>query len=202
MYLDFSALSPNESYHTIIQTVIPRPIAWILTENEDGSLNLAPFSFFAPVASSPPLLMVSIGNKGPDEKKDTARNILTSKKCVLHIADQSLVGALNQSAETLAYGESEVTSQSLAMTDFEGVDLPRIADAPVAYACEFHDMKEIGDGPMSLMFLELKKAYISDEITLPDDTRLSIGSEKLDPLARLGGNDYAGLLPAFTLERP
>jgi flavin reductase (DIM6/NTAB) family NADH-FMN oxidoreductase RutF len=201
MYLDFSTLSPTQTYHTIIQTVIPRPIAWVLTENDNGSHNLAPFSFFTPVSSSPPLLMISVGNKSVSDKKDTARNIIEKKQCVVHIADQSLVEPMNASAQSFGYDESEIELLGLTTVEFEGSALPRLKAAPVAYACDFYEMKAIGDAPMSLLFLEIKHAYINDEIAQQGEDRLSIDAGKLDPLARLGGNDYSGLSESYTLER-
>jgi len=202
MNIDFSKLSPNQTYHTIIQTIIPRPIAWVLSENDNGSLNLAPFSYFTPVSSAPPIVMISVGNKSPNEKKDTARNVLTKKRCVVHIADQGLAKPLNDSAAMLEYDKSEIEALGLLVSDFEGSVLPRLTAAPVAYACELYEVKEIGDAPMSLLFLEIKHAYISDSIAEFGDKHLAVDSAKLDPLARLGGNDYSGLNESFTLERP
>ena len=201
MNIDFSTLSPNQTYHTIIQTIIPRPIAWVLSENGNGSLNLAPFSYFTPVSSAPPILMISVGNKSANQKKDTARNIIEKKRCVVHIADQSLVEPMNASAQPLGNNESEIELLGLETTEFEGSTLPRLKDASVAYACELYEMKEMGDAPMSLLFLEIKHAYISDEIAAQNEKHLSIDASKLDPVARLGGNDYAGLSEPYTLER-
>ena len=202
MNIDFSTLSPNQTYHTIIQTIIPRPIAWVLTENDNGSLNLAPFSYFTPVSSAPPILMISVGNKSAEQKKDTAKNIIEKKQCVVHIADQSLVESLNASAVALDYDQSEVEQLGLATTEFAGFSLPRLESAPVAYACEFYEVKEIGDAPMSLVFLEIKHVYIHDDIASQSEKHLSIDAGKLNPVARLGGNDYAGLSESFTLDRP
>ena len=77
MQLDFSTLSPTQAYHTVIQTLIPRPVAWVLSENDNSSLNIAPFSYFTAVSSEPPILMFSVGKKPSDhQRKDTARNII------------------------------------------------------------------------------------------------------------------------------
>ena len=54
MYVDISQLDPQQIYITLTQTVIPRPIAWVLSENANGSLNLAPYSFLNAVSSEPP----------------------------------------------------------------------------------------------------------------------------------------------------
>ena len=70
MNIDASTLAPIQIYHLMTQTVIPRPIAWVLTESGEADYNLAPFSYFTPVSSNPPLLMFSVGKKPTGEIKD------------------------------------------------------------------------------------------------------------------------------------
>src|SRR3546814_20718526 len=41
--------------------IVPRPIAMIPTESEDGTVNVAPYSYFMPVTGSPPPLAVTLG---------------------------------------------------------------------------------------------------------------------------------------------
>ncbi|MFM2485591.1 hypothetical protein [Celerinatantimonas yamalensis] len=60
MDLDFSGLNMTDCYHTMIQTVTPRPIAWVLSENDSGNYNIAPFSFFTVVCAAPAVLMFSV----------------------------------------------------------------------------------------------------------------------------------------------
>jgi flavin reductase (DIM6/NTAB) family NADH-FMN oxidoreductase RutF len=63
MHLDFSDFTAAQRYHLMTQTIIPRPIAWALTDSDNGSYNLAPFSYFTAVSSEPALLMLSVGKK-------------------------------------------------------------------------------------------------------------------------------------------
>ena len=86
MQLNFSDFSANQRYHLMTQTIIPRPIAWVLTDSGDASYNLAPFSYFTAVSSKPALLMISVGKKPNGDNKDTLTNILKNKKMVIHIA--------------------------------------------------------------------------------------------------------------------
>ena len=46
MELDPEKLSMPDRYGLLISVIQPRPIAWVSTKGKDGSLNLAPFSFF------------------------------------------------------------------------------------------------------------------------------------------------------------
>src|SRR3989344_4559272 len=58
-----SEIPSAQAYHLMIQTIIPRPIAWALTVNLNQTFNLAPFSFFNGIAGNPPAVMMSIGYK-------------------------------------------------------------------------------------------------------------------------------------------
>ena len=202
MHLDFKELSSGQTYFTMIQTIIPRPIAWVLSENSSGSFNLAPFSYFTAVSSDPALLMFSIGKKNSNENKDTLENIRLRNQFVVHIADTSLSKELNQSAALLPYGKSEVDSIGLQTVDFENFSLPRLDKAKVAFACSLYEVKQIGNQPMSLVFGEVHQAFIHDDIIQYNGERIKVDAQKLDPLARLGGNDYSAIAEPFTLERP
>jgi flavin reductase (DIM6/NTAB) family NADH-FMN oxidoreductase RutF len=46
MRFDFRDLARLERYKLLIATIMPRPIAWTTTRDENGAINTAPFSFF------------------------------------------------------------------------------------------------------------------------------------------------------------
>lgn len=212
MIIDFNALNPTQAYHLMTQSIVPRPIAWVLTENQQDNqtgdqaepYNLAPFSYFNSVASDPPMLMFSIGLKPDGNKKDTLLNIERSEKLVIHIASTEHVEALNQSAASLPYGESELSPSSLSTTEFEGFDLPRLSDAKIALGCTLNHFHLIGDAPQTLVFANLEVAYYTDDIVQQDQSngRITIDAETLDPLARMGGINYAFLGKHLSLKRP
>ena len=63
MKIDPADLSGSEAYKLMISAVVPRPIAFISSQDEHGKTNLAPFSYFNVVTSRPPLISVSIGQR-------------------------------------------------------------------------------------------------------------------------------------------
>ena len=203
MQLDFSDFSANQRYHLMTQTIVPRPIAWVLTESDNNSYNLAPFSYFTAVSSQPALLMLSVGKKTNGENKDTLTNIIDNKKMMIHIASSEHAELVTQTAKTLAHGESELIDAGLTTTAFEGFSLPRLTLCDIAFACELYEIKELGDAAQTLIFVEIKQLYLSDHIATYDDkARLKIDADKLSPLARLGGGEYASITEPFTLQRP
>jgi flavin reductase (DIM6/NTAB) family NADH-FMN oxidoreductase RutF len=203
MNLNFSEFSQNQRYHLMTQTIIPRPIAWALTDSSNGQLNLAPFSYFTAVSSAPPILMISVGNKPNGEKKDTLVNVINNGKMVIHIASEHDAAAVTQTAETLPHGESELTKLALKTVDFDNFSLPRLAHCDIAYGCELYEIKELGDVPQNLIFLEVKQIHINDDvIELDEKQRIKVHADKVKPLARLGGGEYAAISKPFSLVRP
>ena len=207
MNLNFSDYSANQRYHLMTQTIIPRPIAWALTDSNNGSFNLAPFSYFTAVSSAPPILMLSVGKKPNGDNKDTLVNVINSKKIVIHIASEQHAQLVTQTAATLTHGESELTNTKLTTTEFSGFSLPRLSQCDIAYGCELFEIKELGDVPQSLIFVEVKHVYINDSVTdiIVDDhgkERIKVHADLIKPLSRLGGGEYASITAPFTMIRP
>ncbi|MDE3273462.1 flavin reductase family protein [Pseudoalteromonas sp. G4] len=203
MNLNFSDFSPTQIYHLMTQTIIPRPIAWVMTDSGEANYNLAPFSYFTAVSSNPPLMMFSVGKKPSGEVKDTVKNIIETRQCVIHIASKDDANLVTQTAATLAHGESEVAINNIALSDFEGFAMPRVAGCNIAYGCELYEIKEIGDVPQTLVFVEIKTLYIGDDVvSLDAKNRVKVNADKVNPLARLGGGEYSGITSAFGIERP
>ncbi|EAQ67039.1 hypothetical protein MED121_13965 [Marinomonas sp. MED121] len=200
MIFEFEKMSPNQRYHLITQTVLPRPIAWILTANEKDSFNLAPFSYFAALSSEPTLVVVSIGNKEKHLEKDTKANLLREKECVLHIPSSSNAEDVNTSAATLEYGKSEVSEQGLALTPFSQ-NLPRLTDTKVAMHCRLYDVHQLSDA-QSACYLEVISVHVEDSLINESEGRYYIDSLGLSPLSRLGSADYGILNEKLTLKRP
>ncbi|MBF0630864.1 MAG: flavin reductase family protein [Magnetococcales bacterium] len=192
MLIDLGTLSPNQVYHTVTQTLIPRPIAWVLTENQSKSFNIAPFSYFNAIASEPPLLMLSIGLKKDGSAKDTRRNIIERQHFVVHIASMDTLEALNNSSAELPEEVSEVEREHLTLTDFPGFSLPRIANCKVAFACRFHDVQEIGKIRQALILGEIQTIFVDDSVVIHDAKgRMRIDAAAIAPLSRLGPGEYA-----------
>ena len=203
MNLNIAEFSPNQRYHLMTQTIIPRPIAWALTDSGNSSFNLAPFSYFTAVSSAPPILMLSVGKKPNGDSKDTLVNIINNKQVVIHIASVQHAPLVTQTSQTLAHGESELTEAKIATTEFDGFSLPRIAQCDIAYGCELYEIKELGNVPQSLIFVEVKQVYINDKVAdIDNKQRIKVHADKISPLSRLGGGEYATIDKPFEIERP
>ena len=103
----------------------------------------------------------------------------------------------------MPHGESELTKSALKTVDFDNFSLPRLAHCDIAYGCELYEIKELGDVPQNLIFLEVKQVYINDNvIELDEKQRIKVHADKVKPLARLGGGEYAAISKPFNFVRP
>lgn len=203
MNFDLSALSPNRVYFTLIQAVVPRPIAWVLSENADGKFNLAPFSYFNLVCSDPPLLMLSIGKKRDGTIKDTRCNIIERGHFVVHLPHVGQKDDVNESSRELPPDISEVEQLQLRTVPFGGFALPRLRDCRIAFACTCYQVSEIGPQRQALVLGLIESVYIDDAIVRHGEKgALHIDAAQLDPLSRLGGDEYGSLGSISRLPRP
>lgn len=201
MHIDMSTLSPVQAYAMMTQTVIPRPVAWILTGNSDNTYNLAPFSYFNGLASDPPMIMISFGLAPNGALKDTRANIEARKEFIVHIAHREMAEAMTKSSATMPANESEVDMLKLPLTEMPGSSLPRLAECRIAYACEYDSMHMIKD--QAIVFATLKHLYAADEVVGKDAKgRPCINAVDVDPLGRLGGGEYFGAGELIYVERP
>lgn len=180
MTIDFSKLDELQVYKLISNTITPRPIAWISTQRE-GIINLALFSYFIPLSSNPPTLVVSIGHKEDGSPKDTLANLLKNGKATISFVDISLKDKMIQSAESLPKNESEfetfhIGSQSI-FEDFP----PMVEGTKAALFCTFMKTIEIEGSQTIPCLLQIQHAFYADDVI---DESLHV---KLENVGRVGG---------------
>lgn len=203
MIISFDTLSPDKIYFTMIQTLMPRPVAWVLSENPDAGYNLAPFSYFNAICSNPPLIMLSIGVKPDGSPKDSRLNIEANKNFVVHIAHREMAALVTQTSATLPRGVSEIEQAGLKTCEFPGSRLPRLVDCRIAYACTLYELREIGKAPQALIIAEVKQVYIDDTVIEHDAKgRVQVMAERVDPIGRLGGGEYTTFGEKLNFPRP
>lgn len=203
MHIDLSTLSKSQVYFTMTQTLIPRPIAWVLTENAHGGLNVAPYSYFNAVCSDPPLIMLSVGKKPDGTSKDTHVNIEKRHDFVVHIAHREMLEALNESSATLPADVSEVDRLGLETVPLQGSRLGRLKECRLAYICERYQIQEIGNARQALILGRVTGIYIDDSVVERDAKgRLKVHADRLEPIGRLGAAEYMTFGEIVHLARP
>ena len=123
--LDLLTTHADRAYAILAGLVTPRPIAWVTTLNEDGSVNAAPFSFFNVFGAEPPLVIFAPGDRDDGSPKDTARNCRRTGEFVVNLVDEPLAQVMNRTSTTVPYGVSETEQESLETTASSAVAPPR-----------------------------------------------------------------------------
>ncbi len=160
MILDYKDIDDLNRYKIMSGTVIPRPIAWIVTEDE-SVLNAAPFSYFIPISSNPALLIVAIGKKDDGSPKDSLANILKHKKATICFVNKDNVDKVQKCATPLGKEVSEIEKFEIDVkTVMEGYP-PMISSSQSALFCDYFDTYKI-EGDTTPVILELKYQYIED----------------------------------------
>ena len=195
MKIDPAELGAEKAYRLLTGIVVPRPIAWVTSLSQAGTVNLAPFSAFTFVSLKPPMLAISVGRKS-GVYKDTARNILDREEYVIHIADSPLMSAVHESSAEHPPEVSEVEVLGLETTPSDHIAVPRLTAAPIAMECRFRQCLEFGDTRSRLIVGEVVAFHIKDDLLANG----KIETESLDPIARIAGPRYARLGEIFTLK--
>ncbi len=181
--------------------LVPRPIAWVGTQSRDGVANLAPFSYFMGVSSRPPALAISVARLGRAGLKDTARNILDTGVFSVSMVSQGQGAAMVESSLSWPASVSEFDAAGLQPIPGETIDAPRPAGALAAMECRLIHQHDLGS--THLFVGEVLCFHVADAVLAPDDGQgPQVDPRKLDPLARLGGIQYAGLGEVFSLVPP
>lgn len=178
MTIDFTTLSETDRYKLMSNTIFPRPIAWITTEHK-GIVNLAPFSYFIPLSSEPPLVIVSIAHKENGLPKDTFANIIKHKKCTINLAHEDLLNALINTAQELPDDVSECEEFGIQTKRLLKEYPPMVSGVKCALFCEFVKTIDIGSRYEPIL-LKINQFYI-DNNHIDKQGRL-----QLDNIGRVG----------------
>jgi len=179
MMIDFSILDENSIYKLISHTVTPRPIAWISTEHK-GIVNLAPFSYFIPLSSKPPMLIVSIGRKEDDSPKDTLANFLEGSKVTINFVSYALKDAMSQCATELSREQSECDTFGIETQRMMEAYPPAVKGKQAALFCTFVKTMPIEGSHTTPCLLHIEHAFYADEVI---DERLHV---RLENVGRVG----------------
>ena len=179
MQIDPSQYSPADGYKLLTNLVVPRPIAWVTSQNPNGVVNLAPFSFFNAVGSKPLYIMVSIGKTDAGKLKDTAKNILENGEFVVNMVTEDVFDAMNISAADFPPDESELEAAKMHTAPSVHIATPRVAEAQVSLECKLFSSQTLGG--YTLFVGEVVMFHVADPLV---GERLHIND--FAPIGRMG----------------
>jgi len=183
--------------------VVPRPIGWISSQDSEGRVNLAPFSFFNAVASDPPIVFFAAnGTHSEGGAKDSLANVEATGGFVCNVATWETREAMNKSSASAPHGIDEFDLAGLTPIPSNLVKPPRVKESPVHLECRYLQTINLPATdpaqPNNIALGQVIAVHIDDSI-LKDGM---IDMEKFHPIARLGYMDYTVVNKVFTMQRP
>ena len=187
-------------YKLLTGLVIPRPIGWISTVDENGINNLAPFSFFNVVGEDPPHVMFSTVRTG-NKNKDTLNNVLANKQFVVNLVTEDVVEQMNTTSNAVENTVDEFQLANLTPISCELIKPKRVAEAKAHFECEMvhhYFLEDHKSGGACIVIGKVLMMHIADEILL-ENYRINL--DKYQPVARLAGSNYSKLGETFSIKR-
>jgi flavin reductase (DIM6/NTAB) family NADH-FMN oxidoreductase RutF len=199
MKINLADLTSAQRYHLTSSLVVPRPIAWVTTLNEDGGVNAAPFSYFQLLGENPPLVVLGLGRRKDGLPKDTMSNIRRTREFVINIVTEENAEAMNLSATDFPPEMSEVHTLRLATEPSSVVKPPRLAVSPAQF--EAREMQTLLIGGNQVIMGELLVAHIRDEFI--DAKTYRVHTDRMHIVGRLqgGGGGYTRTRDRFEIKR-
>ena len=200
MLFECDKTTSENIYKLLVSTVVPRPIAWVTTQDVDGTVNAAPFSFFNAVSGNPPVIVFGIGGRGPGDIKDTGGNIRRTGQFVVNLVSNALAEQMNITAIDFSKEVNELAEAGLSIAPSSKVKPPRIAESPVSFECERLVVVEVGVD-RAVVLGKVVAIHVADEFVL-DPVRCYIDTPNLDLIGRMHGRGwYARTTDRFEMPR-
>jgi flavin reductase (DIM6/NTAB) family NADH-FMN oxidoreductase RutF len=198
--VDPAGLSHKHRYQLFSSLMVPRPIGWISTRSGDGTLNLAPYSFFNAISGSPPMVAVSI-NLRRGEPKDSLANIRATQSFCVNVVSTELLEAMNTTSAEVGPEVDEFALAGLTPVPGSQVDAPRVQEARASLECILFKEVDLGEATSTLVIGEVKVIHLSPGLRMEPGS-WAVDPESLEPVGRLGTNAYTLLGEIKRVPRP
>jgi len=198
MEIDVLGQDASRAYKLLASVVVPRPIAWVTSLDEQGRLNAAPFSFFNLMGATPPILAINVADLLDGSPKDTRANITATKEFVVNLVHRDIAEKMNVGAIDFPPGISELSAAGLTTVESTKISVPRIAESRVQIECTLADIVHIGDN--HIIIGKIVYLHIADEFM--DKDAMRVRTPELDLIGRMhGGGWYTRTSDLFEINR-
>lgn len=195
---DLDGTGSTDAYKLLSGLVVPRPIGWIGTRRENGTFNLAPFSFFNVVSSNPPTVLFS-GGRHSDRPKDSVTLAEKAGEFTVNIVSESVAVAMNLTAGTFTEEDDEFEIAGLTPVIGQKVDAPMVGESPANLECKVVEILDLGPEVRTRVVIgEVVMIHVSEHVL--DGTR--VDNDALQAIGRMAGNTYIHTRDRFDLIRP
>jgi len=185
-----SEIKTSQLHAYLLGAIAPRPICFASTIDEDGNMNLSPFSFFNVFGSKPPILVFSPARRVRNNTiKHTLENAIRTKEVVINVVNYAIVQQMSLASCEYDKGVNEFEKAGLTPIASEMVKPFRVKESPVQLECKVLEVKATGEegGAGNLVICEVVCMHINDAVL---NEQLQIDPHKIDLVARMGGDFY------------
>ncbi len=193
-------LEASAIYKLLTSSIIPRPIGWISTIDENGINNLAPFSYFNAVGDDPPHVMFSTVC-GNNTNKDTLNNVLANKQFVVNMVTEALVEQMNATSQAVPSNVDEFELVGLTPIASTKIKPMRVKESPITFECEMvhhYFLENHKQGGACIVIGRIVMMHIDKSVLLDN---YKINMETYKPVARLAGSNYIKIGEMFSIKR-
>lgn len=187
MLFDFETLPTRERYKLIVSTVVPRPVAWVVSQDAAGVLNAAPFSFFNAFTDDPVVVAIGCGPTPKGNTKDTLSNIKATGEFVVNLVSFDAAEQMNITAIEFPPEVNEIAEAGLTPVPSTKVKPPRIAESPVALECVTFQLIPVGHH--TIVLGKVIAMHVHDEAVM-DPAKNYIDTPKLGLVGRMHGRGW------------
>jgi flavin reductase (DIM6/NTAB) family NADH-FMN oxidoreductase RutF len=198
MEIDVLGQHSSRAYKLLASVVVPRPIAWVTSLDQQRRVNAAPFSFFNLMGASPPILAFNVGDLADGSPKDTRANIEATKEFVVNLVHRDIAEKMNIGAVDFPAGMSELQAAGLTTAQSVKIAVPRIVESRVQMECTLAEVVRIGGN--HIIIGKIVYLHIDDEFM--DEETMRVRTPELDLIGRMHGTGwYTGTSDLFEINR-
>lgn len=190
MVFDMKELKAGEKQYYLQHVVAPRPVCFASTIDNQGNVNLSPFSFFNLFSSQPPVVIFSPARRVRDNTtKHSLENVLEVPEVVVNIVTYDMVHQTSLASCEFPKGVNEFEKAGLTPEPALLVKPPMVKESKVKLECKVLEVKPLGaeGGAGNLVICEVLLMHITDELL---DENKKMDQRKIHHIARLGADWY------------
>jgi flavin reductase (DIM6/NTAB) family NADH-FMN oxidoreductase RutF len=204
MTFNISDLTTAEIQYYLQHLIAPRPIALASTIDEEGNVNLSPFSFFNLFSNNPPIVVFSPARRlRNNTTKHTLDNIRYVPEVAINIVTYDIVQQTSLASCEYPKATDEFIKAGFTKLASTLIAPPRVAEAKASLECIVNEIKSLGEsgGAGQLVIAEVMCIHMDDSIITTDK---KIDQQKIEHVARLGADWYTKVSPSnlFRVEKP
>lgn len=195
-------LKPQDVYKLMSGSIVPRPIAWVSSQDSDGNLNLAPFSYFTAVCAKPPTVVFSSGYRYSDDgQKDTYHNVKATGEYVINFTNEATAEAMNITAVEVPADVDEFERANLTPAPSKMISVPRVKESPISFECKLNQIVTINEteGGGHLIIGTIVYMHFADGVFKEGNY---VDIDTYNPIGRMMGGKYVHLNDFFSMQRP